>query len=287
MRRLQPLAPGVLVATARKYATASTVVLAANGTGEALVVDPSWDEDELADLAADVADLGARCAGGLATHAHYDHLLWHPALGDVPRWASPGTAARLAADRAGVLAPLAGDLPEPLIDLAGRVRPVPGGRAAARVPAPEAGGAAAPVDAYPLPWTGREILLHEHDAHAPAHLAVEIVEAGVLLAGDLLSDVELPMPTESAPDLESYLAGLDRLAPVVARAGWLVPGHGSPTDHPLRRLDADRSYLDALLAGWEPDDPRLDDPEMAGVHAANVRRARAGRQDWSPGGLHS
>lgn len=287
-RALRTVAPGVLVATSRRYVTTTTVVVGADGT--ALVVDPSWDPDELAGLAPALRQRGLRCAGGLATHAHYDHVLWHPALGDVPRWASPGTVAAVTARRAEVLAPLADHLPGPLLDLAARLTPAPGGpRPADQVPVPLAPhpGAAALPGPYELPWSGRPVLLHEHDAHAPAHLAVEVVDAGVLLAGDLLSDVELPMPDDTAADLSAYLAGLDRLAPVVRRCRVLVPGHGTPTDRPVDRLDADRRYLDALLGGRPVDDPRLALPEMPELHRANLARAAATRRGQELGGFHS
>jgi glyoxylase-like metal-dependent hydrolase (beta-lactamase superfamily II) len=106
---------------------------------------------------------------------------------------------------------------------------------------------------------------------------VEIPDAGVLLAGDMLSDVELPYPDASEPDLISYLAGLDRLAEVVARSRWLVPGHGTPTSDPLSRLDSDRRYLEAVLAGQDVDDPRLAEPGMPEIHARTLEQARATR----------
>ena len=93
----------------------------------------------------------------------------------------------------------------------------------------------------------------------------------------MLSDVELPMPDDKAPDLVSYLLGLDVLADVVGRAHWLVPGHGTPTDRPMRRLDADRAYLDALLAGRPVDDDRLGNEGMSELHAANLLLAAATR----------
>jgi len=267
------VAPGVRVMTSRRYLTTSTVVL---GGGEALVVDPNWDPDELSGVAAAVAAAGVTCAAGLATHEHYDHVLWPAELPDVPRWATPWTCHRLAHDREGVLAPLVGDLPEGLIGLAGRLTPVPAApRAAAQVPgAPYPRSTPLPPE-YRLPWRAREVVLHEHDAHARGHLAVEVVDSEVLLAGDMLSDVELPYPDHAEPDLAAYLVGLDRLAAVVGRCRLLVPGHGRPTDEPMARLDADRRYLDAILAGREADDPRLADPDNHDLHHRNLRLARA------------
>lgn len=247
------VAPGVHVMTSRRYATTSTIVVAGD---ESLVVDPCWDADELAGVAGFLAAAGARCSAGLATHLHYDHVLWHPDLGDVPRWASATAATQWSIDRASLVRPLLGDIPDDLVGLAGRV-------------------IAMPADG--LAWRGRDIALHEHDAHARGHLAIEIADAGVLLAGDMLSDIELPYPDADEPDLTSYLAGLDRLAEVVRRSRVLVPGHGSPTYTPVERLDADRRYLDAVLAGRAVDDPRLADVDNQAIHARTLEQARVTR----------
>lgn len=117
-----------------------------------------------------------------------------------------------------------------------------------------------------------------HDGHAPGHAALWLQDARVLVAGDMLSDVELPLPfdeitggADGAGSVAAYLAGLDRLAPFVDRAEVLVPGHGTPTRRPVERLDADRRYLDAVLAGRRADDPRMALPGMAAEHARLVR----------------
>ena len=252
-RRTEEVARGVHVMTSRRYVTTSTVVLA---EADALVIDPCWDADELAGVAGFLNAAGVPCAAGLATHLHYDHVLWHPDLGDSPRWSSAWAAEQWAAHRDVLVQPLIGDIPGELVDLAGHVSGVP---------------------ASGLPWAGREIALHAHDAHARGHLAVEIVDAGALLAGDMLSDVELPYPDPDEPDLTMYLEGLDRLADVVRRSRVLVPGHGAPTYSPLERLDADRRYLDAVLAGRPTDDPRLADPDNQALHARTLEQARATR----------
>ena len=89
----------------------------------------------------------------------------------------------------------------------------------------------------------------------------------------MLSDRELPLPFDP-DDLPAYLAALDTLAPFVAQATMLVPGHGRVTDDPMARLDADRRYLDALLAGDDPDDRRRGNPGMAQAHDRLVALAR-------------
>lgn len=250
-QRLRAAAPGVWLATSRRYVTTSTVLL--DGHGGALVIDPAWDPDELAAIPADLAELDVTCVGGLATHEHYDHVMWHPGLGDVPRWSSPGTVAHLSQDREHLLEPLAAYLTPDLVAIAGRLDPLPGGD---------------------VPWGGTRVRCITHDAHAPAHLAVLVEDSGVLVAGDMLSDVELPMPADDDVTLDTYVAGLDQLSAAVASSTLLIPGHGTPTRDPISRLDADRRYLDDLLSGRRPADPRLDDPENAALHRANVERAR-------------
>lgn len=275
MRSSVEVAPGVVVMTSRRYATTSTLIV---GDGQALVVDPAWDADELASVANVVAAEGATCTLAFATHEHYDHVLWHPALPDVPRWATPWTVDRLDSHRDDVLAPLIGDLSPELIDIAGRLSSYPGAPRSARdvpaVPYPRKAQLPAPT---PLPWTAREIVVHEHDAHARGHVALEVPDAGVLVAGDMLSDVEIPLPDLADPDLTAYLVGLDRIAEVVRRCRILIPGHGTPTTRPMERLDADRRYLDALISGKQVSDARIVDEFMAEMHEENVRRARASR----------
>jgi glyoxylase-like metal-dependent hydrolase (beta-lactamase superfamily II) len=258
--RLVAIAPGVLVATSRRDRTTSTVAIfeaAAGGSPPVLIVDPAWDSDELADLGAEVAERGLVASAALATHAHYDHLLWHPSLGDAPRFASEETARRGRDDRAELLAGLGPDWPVSLVDTFGRVVAVTG-----------------PT----LPWEGPEVELIVHDAHIPGHTAAWVPALGLLIAGDMLSDLELPLPeaaseAESRDPLAAYREGLERLAPYVVRATVVIPGHGAPTDDGRARLDADRRYLDAVVEGRRVDDSRLDHPGMAEAHRTTVALA--------------
>jgi hypothetical protein len=55
-----------------------------------------------------------------------------------------------------------------------------------------------------------------------------------------------------------------------------VPGHGSVSDRPARRYDADLRYLDDLEARGLSDDPRVGLDGMAELHADNLRRAQHG-----------
>jgi glyoxylase-like metal-dependent hydrolase (beta-lactamase superfamily II) len=199
---------------------------------EAFLVDPAWMPDELEALAAFVR--GLRVAGGFATHAHHDHLLWHPGFGDAPRWASERTAELARAERDALVAGLGERFPHPLVDLMGRVEGVAG-----RIP----------------DSAGFEIELIVHDGHAPGHTALWLPHERVLLAGDMLSDVELPLPFDP-DDVPAYLAALDVLAPYAARAAVVVPGHGHVGTDADARLDADRRYLEEVVRRGSSDDPR-------------------------------
>lgn len=245
------VAQGVLVVTSRRMSTTTTIAVHGDA---ALVVDPAWDPDELEGIADLVADRGLTVTAGVSTHPHHDHLLWHPRLGPAPRWAAPRAAAAARERRAELLADLGPGYPPSVLELFADVLPLEGDT----LPEPfgEAGGD---------PWHAVA-----HDAHAPGHLALWAPDRGVLLVGDMLSDVEVPLPF-APDDLEAYLAGLDVLAGLAARATVLVPGHGSPSGRPTERVDADRRYLDAVLAGRVPDDPRLADPAMLGEYERLVR----------------
>ena len=50
-----------------------------------------------------------------------------------------------------------------------------------------------PAETAQIPWDGPKVRIIEHPAHAPGHAALLIEERGVLVAGDMLSDVLIPM----------------------------------------------------------------------------------------------
>ena len=238
------IAPGVLVTHSRRDITASTVL---TDRGRAVLIDPSWDPDELDDLAQFITTSALDVVAGFATHAHHDHLLWHAGFGDVPRWASPAAAWTARMHRVQLVESLGPDWPKRLAPLVGLVEP---------------------FAEQHIPWAGPTAEIIVHDGHSTGHAAVWLSGSKVLLAGDMLSDVELPLADETG--LQAYDLALDALAPYVRRARVLVPGHGHPTDSPIERWDADRRYLDAVLAGRPVDDARLTAPGMATAHAANV-----------------
>jgi glyoxylase-like metal-dependent hydrolase (beta-lactamase superfamily II) len=131
-----------------------------------------------------------------------------------------------------------------------------------------------PPDHGPVPG---EII--EHEAHAVGHAAVLLADRGVLLAGDMLSDVLIPLLDASRPDqVGAYETALDRLGEAATHVDVVVPGHGAVAEGPevATRLAADHAYIDALRRGAEPADARLGpDPDwLSGPHRSNMEQAR-------------
>jgi hydroxyacylglutathione hydrolase len=243
-RKLVEVAQGVMVATSRRDTTTSTVIV---DGGTTLLVDPAWEPDELDSLADWLEEAGLTVAAGFATHAHHDHILWHPGFGGAPRWATPQTADTVAEHRGELVEMLGPDWPMQLTPLVGKVQPLPGNT---------------------VPWPGRRAEIIEHEGHCSGHGAVWLPDARVLLTGDMLSDIEIPLAQETG--LQAYDSALTTLLPYVRRAAVLVPGHGRPTQAPMDRWHADRRYLDAVLGCRATDDERLQNLGMARSHAANL-----------------
>jgi glyoxylase-like metal-dependent hydrolase (beta-lactamase superfamily II) len=218
-----------------------------------ILVDPGIAGTDLDQLADDVDRLGIPVVAGFSTHLHWDHLLWHGRFGDVPRYAMPAAASAAPGvrERAQAMATeSASGIP---LELIGLVTPLP-------------------ADGGPVPG---EIVAHE--AHAIGHAALLLADRGVLLAGDMLSDVLLPLLDPRRPgQVGAYESALDLLGKAAAHVDVLVPGHGAVAEGPevAARLAADRAYIDALRRGEEPVDARLAQDWLSGPHKANLELAR-------------
>lgn len=245
----------------------NTVVV--RGRAGVLLIDPGLTRAELATLAEDVRALGPVVAG-FSTHPHWDHVLWDTAFGDAPRYATARAAASLSELLAqpdwreqvaeGLPEEIADDVP---MDLLGVVSALPPGETA-------------------LPWDGPMVRIIEHRAHSPGHAALLV--GGVLVAGDMLSDVLVPMLDlyrGGADDpVGDYLAALDLFDEVAGSVDVVAPGHGVVGDaSQLRaRVDADRAYVTGLRDGAEISDSRIG-PEaqpgwewVADIHEGQVEQ---------------
>jgi hydroxyacylglutathione hydrolase len=250
---VQEITPGVFVATAEQYTTTTTVVAGDNGA--CLLIDPAVSVADLAALADWLYGRGLRPVAGWSTHPHWDHLLWSRTLGDVPRYATPHAVAVALQQEAALLAETEADAPGHDLTLFARVEPLAG---------------------HEIDWPGPRALVYAHDAHAPGHGAVFLPDAGVLIAGDMCSDIEIPLPDlAAAQPFADYRAGLGLLAGIPG-VRLVVPGHGHVGDGPefRRRIAADLAYLDAVAAGTDFPDARLTEDWLRADHARALARAR-------------
>jgi len=256
--RALALHPDVVVVVSRVWQTTCTAVRAG---GEGFVIDSPVDPDELDALPDLLAQSGFPVSGLLSTHADWDHLLGRLAFPEASLGCGESTAARLAAEPGAAQRDLRSfdegqyiERPSPLRLGQIQTLPVPGRLSlgdASEIELQPAEGHTADGTVYWLAWTG------------------------VVVCGDYLSPVEIPIISEGGA-LPAYAATLARLRALVARAEAVVPGHGAPLDREraLTVLEEDVAYLEELERSG------ADAPLPAGRrtqtqqrrHAANARR---------------
>ncbi len=275
---LRQVAEGVLIHESEFIKSNAVVV---QGKAGVLLIDAGITGDEMVAIADDLREMGQPVVAGFSTHPHWDHLLWHARFGAAPRYGTARCAADIQAflsnpswkdDVAEELPPeVAGEVP---LDLLGLIKGLP-------------------AETTQIPWDGPQIRIIEHQAHAPGHAALLIEERRVLVAGDMLSDVLIPMLDLNAADpIEDYLAALRLLEGVAGNVDVVIPGHGSVggADQVRARIEQDRAYVQALRDGNTPDDPRIGPSAKHGwewvsdVHAGQLQRlARRSEHNGTPG----
>ncbi len=276
---LRQVADGVLVHESEFCQSNAVVVRGRDGV---LLIDPGVLGDEMVTLANDLRELGQPVVAGFSTHPHWDHLLWHAGLGAPPRYGTAHCAADIQdflsdprwKERVAVGIPpdIAEDVP---LDLLGLITGLP-------------------AETTLIPWDGPRVRIIEHQAHAPGHAALLIEDRGVLVAGDMVSDVLIPMLDldDTADPIEDYLAALRLLEAAAHDVDVLVPGHGSvgEADQLQARIDQDRAYLHALDGAHTLNDPRVGPSAKDGwewvavVHARQLDQlAQRSQRDGRPG----
>jgi len=254
--------PDALVVTSRIWQTNAVVLRA--GT-EALLVDSPYFPDELEILPQVLAQSGFEVDALLATHADFDHLLGLLAFPGLALGIGQPSMERIRAEPGAAQRELR-DADERFYVM--RRRPLALG-AAESLPVPGL-----------LELGPEQLELHPAEGHTADGTAIFARFAGVLVCGDYLSDVELPVIAPGGSVAE-YRGTLNRLSPLVEVAETVVPGHGAPADGEgaRRRLEEDLAYLGALERGDErPDLPagRATRRQRA-LHAENLAVLRDGR----------
>jgi glyoxylase-like metal-dependent hydrolase (beta-lactamase superfamily II) len=295
--RVVSLHPDVLVATSRIWQTTCTIVRGAGaptGTDVAVDVDTSVgvqasapftvhmsggppqlsetfvidspilpDELEILPALLEQARFPAP-SGLLATHADWDHLLARLAFPDATLGCAVTSAERMRSTPGAAQRELRAF--DEQYYLSRRV--------------PLALGAVQALDAPGSCEIGpHELSLHPAEGHTSDGMIVWIGWAGVLVTGDYLSPVEIPVLGEGG-SIDAYLATLERLRPLVSAARHIVPGHGTVLDSMRAAivLEEDVAYLSALREHARvaelPDGRRTK--VQRHIHSENVERAQVG-----------
>jgi glyoxylase-like metal-dependent hydrolase (beta-lactamase superfamily II) len=274
------LGDGVLVRQSRAFQMNSTLLLRAD---HAVLVDPGVLPSELDDIAARVKAAGPAALTLVFTHAHWDHVLgraWWPearTLGHdrfVPELEASLARLRTKTD---ALATEHGER---------WAKPFAAFHPKERV----SGLRFTKIGSW-------RVVFRDAFGHCDSQLSIHLPEQRVLIAADMLSDIEIPILNHPP---ERYLETLSTLLPVASAGAieTLIPGHGSVArgqEAVAERFRRDLTYLDQLdrrvralrhsgatldqaqrdLATFE-DVERDPGTPMREIHEANVRLAYEG-----------
>lgn len=225
---------GIHVRQSRAFWMNSTVLLDSEHT---VLVDPGVLPSELDEMARLVNQAEPEAVTVIFTHAHWDHVLgrgWWP------------KARVVAHDRCA--AEMARDL-EKIRSKSAALAAEYGEAFAAPFALPAVHDASSGQRFLKLdPW---RLVLREAPGHCASQLTVHIPERRLLIAADMLSDIEIPI-LNTAPAV--YRGTLETLKPLAEGGAFemLIPGHGGIAlgrEEIAARVGADLEYLGALERG--------------------------------------
>lgn len=225
------LGDGIRVRHSAAFQMTSTVLLDREHT---VVVDPGVLPSELDDIARVVAAADPGDVTVILTHPHWDHVIGRPWFPDARTIAHDGFTAAVRRDAAHIDAEAA--------QCAARHGESWTRKFAAFRPDDPVSG----IRFLKLgPW---KLVLRDAPGHSQEQLTVHLPDHRVLLAADMLSDVEIPGLCGSPA---FYRATLEQLVPLADHDAieTLVPGHGTiarGADAVRARFRHDLDYLSAL-----------------------------------------
>lgn len=228
------LGEGLLVRRSRLFQMNSVLLL---DESHALVVDPGVLPSEIEEIAALVREARPESSTLFLTHGHWDHVLGLPWFPEARILAHDRFHEECEAGLAHIVSEA-----ERVAREAGETWPVE--FAPFRPDHAVSGVHVARLG----PW---RVVLRDAPGHSDSQLTLHLPERRLLLAADMLSDIEIPL-LNRAPEV--YRRTLEALVPVAEGGAieTLVPGHGavaSGRDAVLGRLRADLAYLARLAAG--------------------------------------
>ncbi len=254
--RVTALLSDVIVFVSDVWQTTCTALRAG---GEGFLIDSPVYPEELRALPDVLEPAGFPVSGLLTTHGDWDHLLGRFAFPSASLGCAESTARRLAAEPGAPQRQLRAFDDEHYVQR----------------PAPLALGA---LQSLPVPGrlelgSAHELELHETGGHTGDGVAYWMPWLGVLVCGDYLSPVEIPMLSPGG-SVRGYQATLERLGELVGTATWVVPGHGAPlaAERARQILDEDLAYLEQLATdpgNAGPPSSRRSSAQKR-IHAANL-----------------
>ena len=273
------LTPRLHVRQSRAYRMNSALL---ERDGHALLFDPGVLPSELEDLVARASAIAPRFeqTAVVYTHPHWDHVLGHDWFPAATTLAHVGFADELERDEAEIESSA-----KKWIEGAGEAWPRP---FRAFAPSLVVRGTAR-VEIGPF-----GLVAYEIPGHCASQIALYLPAEGLLVAGDTLSDIEIPW-LDGAPWV--HRRSLTALHWIFEQEDvrWLVPGHGSVAEGRLegyRRVLSDLDYLllleqgvaDARSRGWSLEQAQATlaamdylgkdaDYPMNDVHRGNVKCA--------------
>jgi glyoxylase-like metal-dependent hydrolase (beta-lactamase superfamily II) len=255
--RVLALHTDVVVVVSSVWQTTCSIVRSGD---EGFLIDSPVLPEELDALPAVLEQADFPVSGLLATHGDWDHLLGRLTFPDASLGVGEPTATRLTSEPGAAQRALRDFDEQHYIR---RERPL----------------GLAGVQELPVPGRlaigpSHELELHRADGHTSDGTAFLAPWAGVLVCGDYLSPVEIPM-ISAGGTASAYAATLERLESLVGQAESVVPGHGDPMDRERasRVLEADRAYVEALVAAGPaelPADRRTATQKR--IHEQNLAR---------------
>ena len=268
------LADGIHVRQSRAYWMNSVVLLDSEHT---ILVDPGILPSELDDIARLVRQAEPEAITIVFTHGHWDHVLGKPWWPKARVIAHDLAAAQMNTDterirrEADALAKQHGE--------SWRAPFTP-----PRVDEAVSGQRFLKLDPWPM-------VLRDAPGHCDSQLTVHLPEPNLLIAADMLSDIEIPI-LNKVPAV--YRRTLETLRPLVEGGAFdaLVPGHGAiamGSEEVAARVKADFDYLESLERGvrearaaglsLEAAQEKLAEIEYVGKHSADYPTVEIHREN--------
>jgi glyoxylase-like metal-dependent hydrolase (beta-lactamase superfamily II) len=232
--RWTDLGEGTRVRQSEAFAMNSVLLL---DPEHAVVVDPGVLPSELDDLARVVSEAAPAAVTLFFTHAHWDHVLGRPWWPGATSLAHDRFAEELRADRVAILREA-----ESLATKHGERWER--GFAPFKPDIAVSGLRFMRLD----PW---RLVLRDAPGHSRSQLTCHVADLGLLIAADMLSDIEPPILDGPCAPYRETLEALLVLAEHDA-VETLIPGHGSVAEGReavLARFRTDLDYLAALERG--------------------------------------